>query len=269
MTQTAKARVAHSESGTGAPALLFIPGWCGDRTVFDALVERTSTARRAIAIDLPEQGESPRTGNDFGAADVATEAIALLDRLDVEHVVPVGVAHAGWTAIELRRQLGPARVPAVVLLDWMVLGPPPGFLEALHGLQNERAWEQVRAGLFAMWTTGVDVPVLHEYVARMGTYGEQYWSRAGREIAASFTRYGTPLAALEQLGAEQGASCPTLHAYAQPADEAVLAAQQAYVADHPWFEVHRLDARSHFPMFEVPGEISGVIESFVDRAAGR
>jgi hypothetical protein len=267
MTQTTAARIAHSDAGTGDPAVLFIPGWCGDRTVFDNLVQRTSQRRRAIAIDLPEHGESQRTGSDFSAADVAASAIALLDRLGVDRVVPVSLAHAGWTAIELRRRLGPARVPAVVLLDWMVLGPPPGFLDALGGLQNPQTWAQVRAGLFAMWTTDVDLPVLHEYIARMGTYDATYWSRAGREIAAGFGQYGTPLAALEQLGADEGRSCPTLHAYAQPADEAVLAAQQAYAGDHPWFEVHRLGARSHFPMYEVPDELTDVIDSFVDRVS--
>jgi pimeloyl-ACP methyl ester carboxylesterase len=268
MTQTAEARIAHTSAGTGSPALLFIPGWCGDRTVFDDLVHRESRQHQAIAMDLPEHGDSLRTGSDFDAALVATEAVALLDRLGIERVVPVSLAHAGWTAIELRRRLGPARVPAIVLLDWMVLGPPPGFVDALHGLQDEQAWEQVRGGLLSMWTTGVDVPMLHEYVARMGTYGAEYWSRAGREISESFTRYGTPLAALEQLRADEGLPCPTLHAYAQPADDTVLAAQQAYAAEHPWFDVHRLDARSHFPMYEVPAELTAVIDSFVDRVVG-
>ncbi len=57
--------------------------------------------------------------------------------------------------------------------------------------------------------------------------------------------------------------CPTLHLYAQPADDAVLAAQLAYGAEHPWFRVHRLAARSHFPMFEVPDEVAAAIEDFL------
>jgi pimeloyl-ACP methyl ester carboxylesterase len=261
--QATAARVAFSEVGTGEPALLFVPGWCGDRTVFDGLVTRAASRRRAIAMDLPEHGESARTGIDVSGDDVVGEAVALLERLAVQRVIPVGLSPAGWSAIELRRVLGPERVPAIVLLDWMVLGPPPGFLDALAALQDEQAWEQVRAGLFAVWTTGVDVPTLHDYVASMGTYGADYWRRAGREIAAAFGAAGTPLAALERLDKP----CRTLHIYAQPADDAVLAAQQAYAAKHPWFRVHRLDARSHFPMFEVPDEIVRVVEDFVSISA--
>lgn len=41
------------------------------------------------------------------------------------------------------------------------------------------------------------------------------WSRAGREISASFAEEGTPAAALEGLHR----CCPTPHVYAQPADD--------------------------------------------------
>jgi pimeloyl-ACP methyl ester carboxylesterase len=229
--------------------------------VFDDLVNRVSSRRQAISMDLREHGASPRTGADFGTSEVVSDAAALLDTLGVQHVVPVALSHAGWAAIELRRRLGAERVPGLVLLDWMVLGPPPGFLDALEALQHDQAWEQVRAGLFGMWTSDIELPPLRKYVAGMGTYGADYWHRAGREIAAAFHDAGDPLTALAGLDHP----CPTLHLYAQPADDAVLAAQRAYAAEHPWFEVHRLEARSHFPMFEVPDEMSRAIEEFVCR----
>ena len=50
-------------------------------------------------------------------------------------------------------------------------------------------------------------------------------------------------------------------------DEAgYLAAQQAlFAAAHPWFQVRKLTARSHFPMFEVPDAIAAEIEAFVNQ----
>jgi hypothetical protein len=53
------------------------------------------------------------------------------------------------------------------LLDWMVLGPPPGFLDALAGLPDPAAGAQVRAVLFDSWTSGVEVPALDAYVGRL------------------------------------------------------------------------------------------------------
>jgi pimeloyl-ACP methyl ester carboxylesterase len=144
------------------------------------------------------------------------------------------------------------------------LGPPPGFVEALGALQDENAWAAVRAQLFAMWTTGVDDPAVHDYVASMGQYGYRMWSRAGREIARSFETQQTPLAALSRLADEQRVACPTLHLYAQPSGDDYLAAQRAFAVEHPWFQVHRVAATSHFPPIEAPEEVALHIRRFID-----
>ena len=78
------------------------------------------------------------------------------------------------------------------------------------------------------------------------------WARAARAIAGRFAAEPVPLALLERLPEP----CPTLRVYAQPADPAVLAAQQGYADDHRWFSVHRLNATSHFPLLEVPTELA-------------
>jgi len=258
MTENQVAERATDDVGTGEPALLFLPGWCGDRSVFDGLTERTGRHRRALAVDLRGHGGHPHDTADFTTADVVSDVVEQIERAGIGQVVLVALSHAGWVAIEVRRRLGPDRVRGLVLLDWMVLGPPPGFTDALAGLQQPASWEQVRAGLFGMWTTGVDVPALHDYVTGMGRYGFAHWRRAGREIAAAFAAAPSPLAKLDRLEVP----CPTLHLYAQPADDAVLEAQREYGARHPWFRAHRLPASSHFPMFEVPDEMSRVIEGF-------
>lgn len=41
-----------------------------------------------------------------------------------------------------------------------------------------------------------------------------------------------------------------------------LAAQRSFSAAHPWFQASKLEARSHFPMYEVPDEMAMTIESF-------
>lgn len=254
--QTTPARLATTVKGTGEPAVLFIPGWCGDRSVFDDLVAALGRGRRAISVDLPGHGESPDPAADYTTADVVESAIAALDDAGVDRVVPVLLSHAGWAGIELRRRLG-SRVAGLVFLDWMVLGTPPGFADALSGLRTP-AWAEVRDALAEMWTSDLDNPRLLAYVHSMATYGQAHWARAGREIAAGFGESPVPLAAVEELQ-----PCPALHLYAQPSDDAVLQQQEAYALTHPWFQVERLDARSHFPMFEDAGAMVERIERFV------
>ncbi len=93
-------------------------------------------------------------------------------------------------------------------MDWMVLGTPPGFADALGGLQSP-AWADVREGLTSMWLDGLDIPALTAYVASMKSYGQRHWSRAGREIAAS-----SPPSPYRWQDLEELQPCPTLHLYA-------------------------------------------------------
>lgn len=256
--QTA-ATTGFDDLGAGDPALLLLPGWCGDRSVFDPVARLLATGRRVVVSDLRGQGGLADRTDDFDSARQVDDLVALVAQTGLERVVPVALSHAGWLAVELRRRLGPDRVPGLVLLDWMVLGTPPGFTDALAGLQDEAAWTDVRAALFGMWTAGVSTTAVHDYVVSMGEYGFAHWSRAGREIAAAFAREGSPLDALDGLDEP----CRTLHVYAQPADDAFLAAQREAAATRRWFDVARLDARSHFPMLEVPDAVAVAIEEFV------
>jgi hypothetical protein len=248
------------DRGAGEPALLLVPGWCGDRSVFDGLAEHLGHHRRTLTTDLRGHGELDRDTGDFGSGEAVDDLVALLERREVHRVVPVTLSHAGWRAVELRRRLGPARVPGLVFVDWMVLGTPPGFAEALAGLQGP-AWQDVRTALFGMWTAGLDLAPVHDYVRSMGEYGRAHWSRAGREIAAGFADGRTPLGELAGLATPPA----TLHLYAQPADDDYLAAQERFGAAHPWFRAHRLDARSHFPMLELPAEMARLVEEHVSR----
>lgn len=203
-------RIAFDDVGDGEPALVFLPGWCANRTAFRGLLEPAGRHRRALALDWRGHGGSERLASDYTTGDLVDDAIAVIEASGTETVVPVGLSHGGWVAVELRRRLGAARRPRDDL-------------------------------------PGLDVP------------------RTAREIGARFAAEGSPAAALERLDPP----CPTLHVYAQPRDAEVLAPQEAYARAHPWFRVHRLDATTHFPMFEIPEELTGIIEDFAGELAER
>lgn len=252
-------RISYDDQGKGEPALLFMPGWCGSRSVFDQLAARCAARRRTLALDWRGHGRSEVPGGDFGASALVDDALSVIEASGAEHVVPVALSHAGWIAIELRRRLG-SRVSKLVVLDWIVLEAPPPFLGALQSLQDPARWQQTREQLFSMWIHGLDIPELSRYVREdMGSYGFDMWSRAGREIGSAYATAGSPLQALTTLNPP----VPVLHLYAQPDDPAYLAAQQSFSAPHPWFQVRNVQARSHFPLLEAPDDMATVIEGFV------
>jgi len=78
-------------------------------------------------------------------------------------------------------------------------------------------------------------------------------------LKAAYAEAGSPLRALATLDPP----VPVLHLYAQPDDPGYLAAQQSFAGAHPWFRVEKLQARSHFPMFEVPEAVAAAMEELV------
>lgn len=253
-------QIDYTDLGQGEPALLLLSGWCATREAFGRMNELCAHYRRVLALDWRGHGHSEAPLEDFGGKELLNDALAVVEASGAELVVPVALSHAGWIAIELRRLLG-SRIPALVLLDWIVLDPPQPFLAALHALQDPLRWRQTRDQLFSLWLHDVDNPAVSEFVLnRMGSFAADMWARAGREIAASYEHFGNPLTALKAL------SPPplTLHIYAQPPDPAYYEAQQTFAAGHPWFDVHRINAHSHVPMLENPEEMAQTVEDFVE-----
>ena len=248
-------RQSYLDTGGQGPALLCLPGWCSERDLFEPLAQRLGERWRMLMPDLRGHGRSPAEG-DFGHADFVEDAIALIEASGAREVIPFTESHAGWVAIELRRRLG-ARVPRLVLLDWIVFEPPPDFAGALAALQTQEGWAQVRERLFEMWFPDPSEPWVGPMRATAGSYGGEMWRRAGREIARSYAQHGSPLAALAALPNPP----PTVPLYCQPPDPEYFEAQQAFAREHPWFSVRRLDARTHFPTLEVPDEVASKLEA--------
>ncbi len=177
-------------------------------------------------------------------------------------MIPVGSAHSGWVALELRRRLG-GRVKGIVSLEWSVLGLPPQLREALAGMQSPDHWRQVVDGMHQRWLNGAENPDLARFLRVGMSTGFPMWSRAGREITAAFDREPVPFWALQRGGV------PVLLLYSQPPDDSQLAAYQELARDHPWFSVQRLPSRTQFSMIESPDAIATAIEQFAARTAAR
>ncbi len=242
-------RIAYDDRGPvgGGAAFLCLPGWGVNRGFFAPLAEQLARQNRVLTLDWRGHGDSGSPPGDFGHTELALDALAVLEASGAETVIPIGQAHGAWIAVELRRRLG-ARVPAIVASSWLVLDPPPPFLGVLRALQDQERWQQARDQLLSMWTSGAPAEVAERVRREMGAYGFEIWARAGRSIADAYARHESPLRAIAALTPPP----PFLHLFSQPKAPEFLAAQESFAREHPWFQVRRLDAVSHFPPLEVP-----------------
>jgi pimeloyl-ACP methyl ester carboxylesterase len=105
--------IHYVERGSG-PALLLVPGIPAIASDWDALAERLSGSRRVIAYDNRGSGASTVTRAPYSCVQLAGDAVALLDHLDVERADVFGMSLGGMIAQELA--LGwPDRVNRLVL----------------------------------------------------------------------------------------------------------------------------------------------------------
>jgi pimeloyl-ACP methyl ester carboxylesterase len=253
-----RVEVSYDDVGSGEPALLLLPGWCADRSVYLDLVRHLASRFRVLALDWRGHGRSPMATGEFGEAELVDDARSVIERSGARSIIPVAQAHAGWVAIALRRRLG-LRVRGLVLLEWLVLGAPPSLLTALQRFQSPAHWRDAVDRTFAQWLEGNSDPRLTSFVrGRMGSHGYPMWARAARAIQTAYAREGSPLAALGRLDPP----APVLHLYGRPRTPDFLVTQQGFARSHAWFRVELLEARSHFPMLERPAAIANAIDRF-------
>lgn len=261
MTQTISsgAIISYDDLGQGEPALLFMPSWCVNRTVFVDLVARCSQKRRVFALDWRGHGRSGAATGDFGFEGLVEDARAVIEASGAQQVVPVAFSESGWVAIELRRGLGD-RIPRIVCLDWNILEAPVSLTQTLEALQSSEHWEHTREQIFTEWLQGATSLSLIRFVnEQMQAYGFEMWARAARETNAAYLRAGSPLQALSDLQPP----VPVLHLYGQPDDPKYWASQKSFADAQGWFRIHKLAAISHFPMLELPDTLALAMEDFM------
>ena len=101
------------ERGSGRP-LLLVPGIPAIASDWDALAEPLSQTRRVIAYDNRGSGQSTTTPAPYDCAQLAADAVGLLDALEIERTDVFGMSLGGMIAQELA--LGwPERVDRLVL----------------------------------------------------------------------------------------------------------------------------------------------------------
>jgi 3-oxoadipate enol-lactonase len=88
-----------ARTGPGAPTLLLLHGWTATADLnwfpsYGALAEHF----RVVALDHRGHGRGIRTARRFRLADCADDAVALLDVLGIDRVIPVGYSMGGLVA---------------------------------------------------------------------------------------------------------------------------------------------------------------------------
>jgi pimeloyl-ACP methyl ester carboxylesterase len=111
-------RLAYEVAGAGDPPLVFVHGWCCDRSYFAPQVRHFSAGHAVAAVDLRGHGESDRPAPGPGVYDIAVLAEDVLAVAAAAGLGrPVLVGHSLGALVGLVGAARPLAIRALVMVD--------------------------------------------------------------------------------------------------------------------------------------------------------
>ncbi len=108
--------IAYEVRGEGEPALVFVHGWCCDRSYWDAQLPHFAEKYKVIAIDLAGHGESGLDRKEWTMGAFGEDVVAVVNKLNLDQVVLVGHSMGGFVILEAARRM-PQLVIGLVGVD--------------------------------------------------------------------------------------------------------------------------------------------------------
>ena len=92
--------VSYEVRDCGDIALIFIHGWCSNRSFWNEQLDTLSQIYKTIAIDLPGHGESGKNRNKWSISSFADDVESVIQHQKLDHIVLIGHSMGGLVALE-------------------------------------------------------------------------------------------------------------------------------------------------------------------------
>lgn len=158
--------------GSGTPALVFVHGWCCDKTYWDAQGPFFSKRYKVVTIDLAGHGESGLGREVYTMAAFGEDVVAVVDKLDLDQVVLIGHSMGGPVILEASRRM-PERVIGLVAADTFHNVEQKVKIEELLASLSVNFSETTADSVRAMFTPTSDSALVEKIVADMSAVPQQ------------------------------------------------------------------------------------------------
>jgi pimeloyl-ACP methyl ester carboxylesterase len=108
--------IAYEVRGEGKRALVFVHGWCCDRSYWNEQLSYFVQNYKVVAIDLAGHGESGLDRKEWTMGAFGEDVVAVVNKLNLDQVVLVGHSMGGFVILEAARRM-PQLVIGLVGVD--------------------------------------------------------------------------------------------------------------------------------------------------------
>jgi pimeloyl-ACP methyl ester carboxylesterase len=265
MTPSHSAPFVHAtDTGRGAPALVFVHGFSCSHADWAPQVQALSATHRCIAIDLPGHGRSAAPAEP-GIAALGAAVNATLDALDVHDAILVGHS-MGCRVISEAFDRSRSRVRGLVYVDGSFIeGEPAAIVTATEAKIDALGIEAFLAGLYRDFHVEATPQAVRDAVdARAGDIDRAF----ARRLVVDMVRWDSTRARavlrtidVPVLAIQSTVFDTELNRVPVQAGE-LTPFSRAVLETVPRARIETI-ACGHFTMLEAPQETNALIERFV------
>ncbi|TCT02076.1 alpha/beta fold hydrolase [Aquabacter spiritensis] len=250
--------LAYDLEGRGPP-LLIIGGLAADR-IFWALARPLLSDFTTLCFDNRDAGASGRAESAYNVADMARDALAVMDAAGWEKAHVLGHSLGGAIAQELAL-LAPERVDSLILANTLAHqdGYTRGLLALLTRLRRELADEVTFVSTLATFTLGRATLA----TASLDAIARQALATSPLQEIAAFERQAAACRGVDTLARIGAIQARTL-VLATPDDRFFAPVFARRIADAiPGARLQDIPLSGHCPMIEVPDAFAKAVRDFL------
>lgn len=251
------------DAGAGAPALVFVHGFCCEHADWRFQLEHFSRSHRVVACDLRAHGRTPGRPEECSIEHYGGDVAALVAHLELRQPVLVGHSMGCRVVLEANR-LAPERVAGLVLVDGSRLGEgEPQAAEdaaraALAGGGYAAFAEDLFRQMFFEPSREAEAVVARALSSSAG-FGPQLWPRMARwdagTLDAALAAVRAPLLAIQStMRGAAGRRVPMRAGDTSPYLD-LLRSKGARIEIVP--------DTGHFTMLEAPEAVNALLGAFL------
>lgn len=245
--------------GAGDP-ILFISGVADDRNGWGLQVPSFENDYACIVFDNRDVGASPRVSEQYTVAEMADDAIGVLDRAGIERAHIVGHSLGGAISLSLAKR-APERVRSLTLIDTFAHSSTE-YQKAIVG-----AWKTAARGLTAEQFTRVALPYWIGASTLEAVGADALVAEIAPAIAAqgveAFCRQVTVVKLTDTRPYLAGISAPTLVVWSTEDTCTPESLSLELVDGIPGAKYVRIEGSGHSPTVEQPEALNSAIRDFL------
>lgn len=93
-------KIAYTDNGAGNITLLFVHGWCINKSYWTNQISFFSPKYRVVTVDLPGFGSSGKNRNAWTVEDYGADIAKVIEELKLKNVILIGHSFAGEIIVE-------------------------------------------------------------------------------------------------------------------------------------------------------------------------